>query len=44
MRSERFVDTEVGFGKGGFSFATTSHDWIGDLVTALWLSRPERWG
>lgn len=38
------ADTEVGFGRGGFSFPTTSHELIGDLVTVLWLSRPERRG
>lgn len=44
MRKKRLVDTEVGSGRGGFSFATTSYDWISDLVTVLWLSRPERKG
>lgn len=43
-REERSVNTEVGFGRGRFSFATTSYDCIGDLVTVLWLSRPERRG
>lgn len=44
MRKERSVDTEVSFGRGDFGFATTFRDWTGDLVTFLWLSRPERGG
>lgn len=31
IKKRTVLNTEVGFGRGGFDFATTSHDWTGDF-------------
>lgn len=43
MRRERLVDTEVGFGRGGFQLCYNLVCLV-ILVTVLWLSRPESRG